>query len=94
MVELVPGSMVYVYQEHIDRVLKVGIEDGYEERSGEKMGRYLLGAFWSNQELIGATLSQKNRDRKLLDPVIIEAIICKLCIFAIAVTAFTSENTL
>lgn len=78
MVELLPGTGVYVYKDQMLEALKAGLEaDPTQERSGEKMSRYLLGLFYTSRELVGSTLSQGNINKHLLNPVITETIIGK-----------------
>ncbi|XP_060086290.1 dentin sialophosphoprotein-like isoform X7 [Ylistrum balloti] len=76
MVELVPSSGVYLYQDQLVDALKTGLEqDQTLERSGEKMARYLLGVFYTSRQLIGTTLSCGTSSKRLLNPVVTESII-------------------
>ncbi|XP_069132960.1 serine-rich adhesin for platelets-like isoform X7 [Argopecten irradians] len=76
MVELVPGSGVYLYHDQMVDALKTGLEtDQSLERSGEKMARYLLGVFYTTRQLVGTTMSRGTSPKRLLNPVITESII-------------------
>ncbi|XP_033753414.1 uncharacterized protein LOC117336857 isoform X5 [Pecten maximus] len=76
MVEMVPGSGVFLYHDQMVDALKTGLEhDPSLERSGEKMARFLLGVFYTSRELIGTTLSRGTSSKRLLNPVVTESII-------------------
>ena len=77
MVELTPGSGVYLFPGQVQRALFVGEEAGKPGRNGEKMARYLLTQFYSAKELIGKTLASNNPNREQVNPFIVEAITSK-----------------
>ena len=67
MVELVPGSRVFLYQTHL--------EEAGRKKSGTATARYLLSCFYSPSELMAAgNLTGKN-DKRGLDGDIIDAIV-------------------
>ncbi|XP_060080855.1 uncharacterized protein LOC132560210 [Ylistrum balloti] len=72
MVELVPGSKVYVYQSDKDMAMKHGVDrrmsaqQGQTVRDGTKMARYVMSLFWSEKELIGRTITPTPRNKELV----------------------------
>lgn len=67
MVELVPGSRIFLYQTHL--------EEAERKKSGTATARYLLSCFYSPSELMAAgNLTGKN-DKRGLDGDIIDAIV-------------------
>ena len=74
MVELSPGSRVFVYQTSIDVA---------SSKSPSGAACFLLSCFFSNSELVGSNLSGAN-GKKQLNPQIIDAIVCKLLLLAVS----------
>ena len=80
MQELEPYSGVYVYPEHVTRVLLMKSKaDQTASGWGACVARYLLGVFWPTSELVHATLSLVPKPgQTTLAPPIIDAIYSKL----------------
>lgn len=68
MVELSPGSSVYVYVSHIERAAR--------KKTPTSMACFLLSCFYADTELIGCNLTGAN-SKKRLNPGIVDSIICE-----------------
>ena len=67
MVELVPGSRIYLYETHL--------EEAERKKSGTATARFLMSSFYTPSELMEAgNLAGKN-NKKALDSDIIDAIV-------------------
>ncbi|XP_069130623.1 uncharacterized protein [Argopecten irradians] len=72
MVELSPGTKVYVYQSDKDMAMKHGLDhklsaqQGCPIRDGTKIARYVMSLFWSEKELIGHTITPTPRNKDLV----------------------------
>ena len=60
MVELSPGSHVYIFQKDMDYVLSIS--------SGKKAALFLMSCFYSHDELVNITLSGGNGKKAFSKP--------------------------
>lgn len=78
MVELTPGSNVYIFRSQLDSALRAGFQKVGEPNDGKRIGRSLLSSIWSAKELQESSSSINTpQGLKQLDQRIIGAIIGK-----------------
>ncbi|XP_005089517.1 uncharacterized protein LOC101859451 isoform X1 [Aplysia californica] len=73
MIELLPGSGVFIHQENYNVVMSKTRQD---RPDGKAMARYLMSCFWRQSELVGASIAEPPKPhQKSLDRGIVHAIL-------------------
>ena len=82
MVELVPGTRVFLYQHDLDHALKVKDPNMRGTIAhGKRMAKLLMNVFFHKKDFPNATLSPLSKGRRLLNETIIDAIVSKFSLF-------------
>lgn len=78
MVELLPGTRVYLHQYNLDFVTKVkDPQDKGTVKYGKRVAKLLLNIFFAKEDFVTATLSPLAKGKRLLDQRITDTIISK-----------------
>lgn len=74
MVELMPGTGVYLYQHDLDSCTRMG-DVASPGPLGNRVARLLMNKFWRKEVFYSSTLCPTTPGKRLLDTTIVEAII-------------------
>ncbi|XP_013419257.1 uncharacterized protein LOC106179974 isoform X2 [Lingula anatina] len=75
MVELVPGSSIYIHRPDLVSCFKPGKMKKGSVKYGLRMARWLMSVFFSSEEIANGTLNSSTEGKKQLNPRTIKAII-------------------
>lgn len=99
MEELIPGSKVYLHRDEMhgarnkikQQERKSTRSPSKKTRDGKPCARYLMSVFFTRREMLTCCLSETSNDAKqALNPVIVNAILCK-CFLCFEHIVYTNQ---